>query len=295
VSVITEHIRSNALYDLAVANSESCSRPQAPSMRRPIRKGPFIVGSLAIWTLSFYGFYLYKSYQKSVSDSQALTVPLDVSDRYNKTASSYDADIDTMEKVMGLTRRRRQLVKQTTGHVLEVSVGTGRNMEYYKPKECESLTFVDISPGMMEIAREKFKKLYPLYPRARFLTQSAIDPIRLPSPEGFDTIIQTMGLCSTPDPEGLLKNLGKMVNQQSGRILLLEHGISRYAWLNRMLDHMAPAHADKHGCWWNKDIGAIVERSGLRVIGIKRYHFGTTWKVELRPAIEDSKEVQVKS
>jgi len=49
------------------------------------------------------------------------------------------------------------------------------------------------------------------------------------------------------------------------------------------LDNNAPAHADKHGCWWNKDIQKIVEESELEVIEIKRYHLGTTWWVELRP------------
>ena len=94
-----------------------------------------------------------------------------------------------------------------------------------------------------------------------------------------------MGLCSTPNASSLLANLGRLTNPSSGRILLLEHGRSYFAWLNRILDKHASAHADKHGCWWNKDIQKIVEESGLEVVQITRYmyHFGTTWKMELRP------------
>ena len=126
---------------------------------------------------------------------------------------------------------------------------------------------------------------HPNYKNCRFLTQSAHDPIPCPSPAGYDTVIETMGLCSTPNASSLLAKLGRLTNPKTGRILLLEHGRSYFAWLNRILDNHAVAHADKHGCWWNKDIQKIVEESGLEVIQVKRYmyHFGTTWRVELRP------------
>ena len=97
-----------------------------------------------------------------------------------------------------------------------------------------------------------------------------------------DTVIQTMGLCSTPEPVKLLQNIEACANED-GQILLLEHGKSHYEWLNSMLDKTAPAHADEHGCWWNKDIGKIVEDSGLDIVNIKRYNFGTTWWLELKP------------
>jgi len=81
----------------------------------------------------------------------------------------------------------------------------------------------------------------------------------------------------------VLRNLGEMVNPDGGRILLLEHGKGYYEWLNGYLDTMAPAHADRHGCWYNKDVGEIVRKSGLEVVEAKRYHFGTTWWFVLKP------------
>jgi methyltransferase OMS1 len=95
-------------------------------------------------------------------------------------------------------------------------------------------------------------------------------------------VIQTMGLCSTPEPVKLLQNI-EACTSENGKILLLEHGKSHYNWLNDLLDKTAPAHADEHGCWWNKDIGQIVDESGLEVVDIKRYNFGTTWWLELKP------------
>lgn len=191
------------------------------------------------------------------------------------------------------------------GDVLEVSCGTGRNMDYYELGErrglnekgraevqgCRSVTFVDLSPEMVEIARQKFEKLYPEFTKVAFRAQDAREVTPSPTDKSpsitskpyFDTVLQTMGLCSTPDPVGLLRHLGTITEPEHGRILLLEHGRSHYNWLNSILDNLAAAHADRHGCWWNRDIGEIVEQSGLEVVEVKRYHLGTTWRVVLRP------------
>lgn len=170
-------------------------------------------------------------------------------------------------------------------------MGTGRNAGYYVVmggRKVKSLTFVDQSAEMIAIAREKFHALHPDYHSAIFHTQSALEP--LPSspsarpPPPYDTIVQTMGLCSMPQPSLLLTHLGTLLKPGSGRILLLEHGRSHYNWVNWILDRTAGQHAIKHGCWWNRDIGRIVEESGLIVAKVERKHLGTTWVLELRRA-----------
>ena len=122
---------------------------------------------------------------------------------------------------------------------------------------------------------------HPKYMSHKFLVQSALDPIVSP-PAGFDTVVQTMGLCSTPDPVRLLRQMGSVLRPETGRILLLEHGRGNHEWINNKLDYHAPHHADKFGCWWNRDIKQIIDDSGLEVVELKRYHFGTTWWVELK-------------
>lgn len=248
------------------------------------------------------------TYKKAIEDSRALCVPNDVSDRFNKTASMYDAEVSTAESMMRLGKKRESLVRRARGNVLEVSCGTGRNMEYYdlgerrgvnrdgkaEIKGCKSVTFVDLSSEMVEIARAKFEKLHPSFQRVAFWAQDAMDPIQPPSNTApqkqaqpghkFDTIIQTMGLCSHPDPVSSLAHLGNIVDPERGQILLLEHGRSHYDWVNKLLDDLAPAHADRHGCWWNRDIGEIVQQSGLEVVETERWHLGTTWKFVLQPA-----------
>lgn len=206
-----------------------------------------------------------------------------MSARYDATAATFDDDVAWTETVTRLGKLRRQLAQAARGHVLEVSAGTGRNGEWYHEGRCASLTFVDQSGPMLAIARDKFRRQHPAYAAARFYAQSALAPLPIQPRKGFTTVVQSMGLCSTPDPAGLLAHLGTLTDPDGGRVLLLEHGRGHYAWVNWVLDRTAGRHAERHGCWWNRDIGTIVRQSGLEVVEIKRWHLGTTWWVELRP------------
>ena len=166
-------------------------------------------------------------------------------------------------------------------------MGTGRNGQYYDLKRVKSLAFVDQSEAMVEIARKKWHALYPNLEHCSFYTQSAMDPLPASAlPEtGFTTIVQTMGVCSTPTPAATLAHLASMVDPKDGRILLLEHGRGYYDWMNWILDKAAAKHADRHGCWFNRDVGKVLEESGLMIEKMERSQFGTLWYVEARPGV----------
>lgn len=204
---------------------------------------------------------------------------------------------------MGIKKLRRKLAAQAKGDVLEVSIGTGRNLEGYKgfdtrPFEGEGLksfTAVDKSLEMLEVAHEKFSKLYPGIIGVRWVVGDASQPGAIPGPprnanersgvvEGgkYDTVVQTMGLCSVDDPVALLKNLGNVVKEDTGRILLLEHGRGRWKWLNKILDKFAEGHAKEYGCWWNRDLEQVVKESGLEIVNMESWHGGTTLWFELK-------------
>ena len=279
------------------------------------RTVPLVLLSLTAFAISGYVGYAYVSYKRTVAEGAASQVPEDVSERYDLIADKFDMEVDSMEKLMGLPKLRKKLCQEAYGDVLEVSIGTGRNLEFYdwnfkgyngvgrvgsdhkiREGKVKSFTAVDKSAEMLGVAHEKFAAKYPGILGIRWIVQDAAEPI--PNPplsanersgskpnKRYDTIIQTMGLCSTGDPVGLLKNLGRSL-EPGGRILLLEHGKGTWDWVNDILDGLAPRHAREFGCWWNRDIGEIVRESGLEIVDIKRKHFGTTWRVELRLPIE---------
>ncbi|KFY15182.1 hypothetical protein V492_02173, partial [Pseudogymnoascus sp. VKM F-4246] len=237
-------------------------------------------------------------------------------------AGEFDGDVEWMEWSMGLLKLRKEMAAKARGRVCEVSVGTGRNMGFYtwgaemtgrggkeKGKKGEeedgkgvvtSFTAVDKSPQMIVVAKDKFTREHPSVKGVQWVVQDASLPLP-PSPSDdkkYDTILQTMGLCSTPHPAALLLNLSNHL-APGGRILLLEHGRGYWGWLNNILDSLAPGHAERFGCWWNREIGGVVEevcgngKGGLRVVEIKRRNWGTTWWVELERVEEGEEEKRV--
>lgn len=254
----------------------------------------------------------------SFSRGSSATVPkeassqLDVSSRYDKIARTFDLSVDRTEWLMGLLKLRRKLASQAHGDVLEVSIGTGRNLEYYdwdfkgyngvgkpakegglKKGKVRSFTAVDKSGEMLEIAHEKFSTMFPGILGVRWIIGDASEEIPPPPRNSsersghldgmkYDTVVQTMGLCSVDDPVALLKNLGKCVKEEEGRIFLLEHGRGRWSWLNKILDQSAEGHAKAFGCWWNRNMDHIIQESGLDVVNVDTWHGGTTWWIELK-------------
>lgn len=303
---------------------KSPSRTVSPSDPLRYRKLPLFFGGLTVLAFSGYSAYLYASLQRGISDAANIDVPADVSSRYDVIAPSFDASVNCTENLIGLTRLRKKMAQEASGDVCEVSIGTGRNLKYYdwdfkglngvgkvgndykiKRGKVRSFTAVDKSGEMLGIAHEKFSKEYPGVTGVQWVLQDASVPLPPPPQSGgektgnagkkYDTIVQTMGLCSTSDPVKLLKNLGESVKEVDGRILLLEHGRGTWNWLNYILDGLAPRHALEFGCLWNKDIGEIVNESGLEVVKIERKHLGTTWWIELRPRKKDPVETEVPS
>ncbi|KAF2852394.1 S-adenosyl-L-methionine-dependent methyltransferase [Plenodomus tracheiphilus IPT5] len=282
------------LSDLQKLSDEELKSAYHQAKVNKWRQRAFFGVSLAAFGLGMYGVMLYISIS---TETPIVDLAEDLSDRFDKEAEGYDEKVSLTETTMLLNWRRKKLTQMAKGHVLEVAVGTGRNIPYYNTKQCATVTLLDSSGPMLEVAKRKWNDTHKEYfSRVFFKQQSAIDPIIPPwdVQQGYDTVIQTMGLCSTPEPVKLLQNLEASTNED-GQILLLEHGKSHYNWLNNILDKTAPAHANEHGCWWNKDIGKIVEESGLEVVNLRRYNFGTTWWLELKPRKGLRKELTKKA
>ena len=71
---------------------------------------------------------------------------------WDKQANSYDRGMDFFERVF-FADGREWACSQASGDVLEVAIGTGRNLPFYRPDV--RLTGVEFSPAMLEIARER--------------------------------------------------------------------------------------------------------------------------------------------
>ena len=142
---------------------------------------------------------------------------------YDRYAGSYDRDTDWYDRVM-LGSARQAVCGQARSQVLEVAVGTGRNLPFYPPEV--SLTGVDLSPAMLAVARHRAAGL------GRDVELREADAQTRPfSDAAFDTVVCTLGLSSVPDDRAAVGQMFRVL-RPGGRLLLLGHVASRYwpAW-----------------------------------------------------------------
>ena len=109
--------------------------------------------------------------------------------------------------------------------------------------------------------------------------------------ESFDAVVDTFGLCSFEDPVAALREMSRVcrgggTGTKKGKIYLLEHGRSDWVWVSNILDKHADPHAKRWGCYWNRDILAIVREAGLEIESVARYHLGTTYVIVAAPPSE---------
>lgn len=199
-----------------------------------------------------------------------------IRDKYEAFASWYDW-LEAFPEWLGLRRLRRRLLQQAHGEVLEVAVGTGKNLPYY-PADCR-ITAVDYSPGMLRIGEKRAARL------GRSVAFRVMDAENLTLPaDRFDTVVSTLSTCTIPDPVAALREMAR-VAKPSGRILLLEHGRSDRAWLGRFQDWRADKHFATLGCRWNLQPHELATRAGLRVHTHTRTFFGVMHSMTLRPGV----------
>ncbi len=134
---------------------------------------------------------------------------------FDRLAPDWDAEMIRSDEVIrtildhaGVTAGKR---------VLDVACGTGVLIPDYLSRGVASVTGIDISPKMAEIAREKFPK----------------DPVRIlcgdveetDFQERFDCIVVYNAFPHFPDPERLIRRLSDLL--KPGGTLTVAHGMSR--------------------------------------------------------------------
>jgi ubiquinone/menaquinone biosynthesis C-methylase UbiE len=137
---------------------------------------------------------------------------------WDKMAPRYDSDIAFFERVL-FGGGREWVCSQAQGEVLEVAVGTGRNLALYQPGA--RLTAIDFSPAMLALARERARQVHP-DADLRVGDAQALEF----ADETFDTVVITLALCSIPDDRRAVAEAWRVM-RPGGRLLLLEHGRSR--------------------------------------------------------------------
>ena len=163
--------------------------------------------------------------------------------RYNRAAKFYDILENPME-MMALKKWRIELMEELKGKVLEIGVGTGKNLEYY-PLNID-ITAIDFSEKMLKKAYEKAAKFDK---KVKLLS---MDAQNMDFPDNtFDVIFTTCVFCSVPDPIIGLKEM-RRVCKPNGKIIMIEHVRSEKKVLGVIMDILNPIVVNTYGANINR-------------------------------------------
>jgi ubiquinone/menaquinone biosynthesis C-methylase UbiE len=194
---------------------------------------------------------------------------------WDKSAPRYDKQIALFEKLIG--GGREWLTSRARGRVLEVAVGTGRNLPHY-PADM-TVTGIELSPAMLAIARRRAADL------GRDFDLVEGDAEQLPwGDASFDTVVCALSLCTIPHPATAVGEM-KRVLVPGGRLLLLDHIGSSWPpvyaaqWL---VEQFTIRAAGEH---FTRRQLPLVQAAGFQIVESERLRAGTAERIHaVKPA-----------
>lgn len=168
-----------------------------------------------------------------------------------------------LDLAMGLkpvSKQREKIVPRAQGRVLEVGIGTGRNLPFYDRTRLQALSGLDPAAQMHRLARRRMQRAGI---QVSLLTVSAE---QIPAPDAsFDTLVMTFTLCSIPDPVAAVREMRRVLKPQ-GRLLFCEHGLAPDASVRKWQERLTPIWKPlAGGCHLDRDVPALLRAGGFEI------------------------------
>ena len=174
--------------------------------------------------------------------------------------------IDLAMRNKETARLRASWIPHARGQVLEIGIGSGLNLPFYK-SDVERVYGVEPSLELQHMARKRALLPFPV----EFLSQSAEEPLPL-AESSIDTIVVTWTLCSIPNASRALRQ-AKQTLKPNGRLIFIEHGRASdsgvVAWQDRLTPYWKRITG---GCHLNRKIDDLIIGAGFQITELKTFY-----------------------
>lgn len=174
------------------------------------------------------------------------------------SAEQYDNGMRPLER-FSLAQRRRRLLQDVSGRVLELGAGTGANADKYAAMSND--------PDALIVATDvHFGRLTAIPHKNRAILPACLDAQRLPFPDdSFDVVVGTLVFCSIPEPLLALTEIRRVIRPK-GRLILLEHVRGNGFISRRFTDWGQPLWgALQSECHLNRETVKTVGQAGFTI------------------------------
>jgi len=200
---------------------------------------------------------------------------------YETMAPGYDRMIAVAERLL-FGDGRQWACTQASGHVLEVAVGTGRNLDHYPPEV--QLSGIELSPAMLARAQARAASL----PRTVDLRLGDAQQLSFPDAT-FDTVLATLTLCAIPDDHAAVREMARVL-RPGGRLILLDHVASPNRAVRaaqRLLDPLLVRYEGEHLL---REPDTAASAAGLVIDELTRSKLGIVLRLSAhKPPLHDTR------
>lgn len=197
---------------------------------------------------------------------------------YDEIADDYDTYVGYFERLL-FGEDRQWVGEQARGDVLEIAVGTGRNLPHYPPHA--RVTGIDLTPGMLAVARRRAASI------GRAVDLRIGDAQTLDFPDAsFDTVVATLALSSIPNDRQALTEAWRVL-RPGGRLLLVEHVRSPHRLVRAIQRILNPLSVRLHANHLLRDPLDHLEDVGFVAERVERAKWGLMERVSARKPVSN--------
>lgn len=161
---------------------------------------------------------------------------------------------------------RQEASRHARGKLLEVGIGSGATLDLYRSDV--HVTGIDISPGMLAVARRRLADLG----RQGDLQEMDAQALEFPD-QSFDSVAFNLSLCTIPDP-GLALRGAIRVAKPGAPMTFLEHVRSDRIWVALPQDLLTVLFSRAVHDRFNQRTEDLVRGVGIEVLSVERWALG---------------------